>query len=420
MRPTTAPWTSMLDLEAEALLDPTITYDALPSTGAPTTGPQGVFLTGATGFVGAFLLEELLRTTGADVFCLIRADHHDAARLRLADHLQSYELWREEYADRIHPVVGDLTQPRLGLSEEAFDSLAGQIDVIYHSAGSTNALYPYGRLKATNVTGTEEILRLASIGTTKSVQYLSTLALLFTGAHVGVDSLNEDTIPALDPTLKGGYAQSKWVAERMVRSAQERGLPASIYRCVRVTGHSQTGKMNEMHDILPLVLKACVQMGSCPALDVDVTLAPVDYISRAIVHLSRQEGSPGQAFHLLTPRAMPWQELMATVRSFGYGLEELSYPAWRQEVRLRASQSDDKPFYLGLLMVLQAQHYLLYPRPPMDTSHTQAGLAGTDIVCPPAEPSLMGKYIAHWQRVGYFPPPPVDPVDHPEPVSAAP
>ena len=396
----------MLDLEAEALLDPAITFTTAPSASAFTTEPRRVLLTGATGFVGAFLLDELLRTTEADVFCLIRADHLDAARTRLTHNLQKYGLWHEAFSERIRPVVGNLTQPRLGLSETAFSNLARDLDAIYHSAGSTNAIYSYARLKATNVIGTQEILRLAGTTATKAVHYLSTLAVLFLESNEGIDRLYETTAPLYDPGLKGGYAQSKWVADRLVLSAEERGLPASIYRCVRIMGHSHTGTMNEMHDILPVVLKACVQMGKCPALDVDVTMVPVDYVSRAIIHLSRQARSYGRAFHLVTPRAIPWQELMETIRSFGYPLDELSYDQWRHEVRLRASQSSDRRFYMALLMLLHSPHYLFYARPPMDTRYTQAGLADTDIVCPPATPSLIGKYISHWQKVGYFPPPP--------------
>jgi thioester reductase-like protein len=390
-----------LSLEAEAALDPAIQFPAALSKHALT--PQTVFLTGATGFLGAYLLDELLCKTDADIFCLIRADDREVARARLVQHLQKYGLWQEAFAARIHPVVGDLTQPRLGLTEAAFCNLAGHIDVIYHSAGSINALYPYAQLKATNVLGTQEILRLAGLVQTKPVHYLSSMAVFFTDAYVGVDRLRESELPRYHPSLKGGYTQSKWVADRLVLSAQERGLAACIYRCVRVMGHSQTGAMNEMHDILPLVLKGCVQLGKCPVLDVEVTLAPVDYVSQAVVHLSRQARSYGRAFHLLTPRPIPWPQLMATIRSFGYALEEFPYDQWRREVRQQASQGADKHFYTTLLMVLLAPHYLFYRRPLLDTQYTREGLADTAITCPPAEPSLMGKYIAYWQKIGYFP-----------------
>lgn len=392
-----------LDLEAEAVLDPAIQFPVALSK--PVPSPRTVFLTGATGFLGIYLLDELLQRTDADIFCLIRADHLEAARGRLVRHLQRYGLWREAFAGRLCPIVGDVTRPRLGLSEMEHCELAGHIDVIYHSAGSINAVYPYSQLKATNVLGTQEILRLAGRVRTKPVHYVSSMAVFFNDAYVGVERLRESDIPRYHPSLKGGYTQSRWVADRLVLSAQERGLPACIYRCVRVMGHSQTGAMNEMHDVLPLVLKACVQMGKCPVLDVDITLVPVDYVSQAVVHLSRQARSYGRAFHLLTPRPIPWPQLMATIRSFGYALEELPYDQWRREVRQRASQDADKHFYTALLMVLLAPHYLFYRRPPLDTQYTQEGLADTGITCPPAEPSLIGKYIAYWQKGGYFPPP---------------
>ncbi len=392
-----------LGLEGEAVLDPAIRFPIALSKPLPPT--RTVFLTGATGFLGAYLLDELLSRTDADIFCLIRADHLEAARERLVRHLQSCGLWRETFAGRLHPIVGDVARPRLGLTETEICDLAGDIDVIYHSAGSINALYPYSQLKATNVLGTQEILRLAGLVRTKPLHYISSMAVFFNDAYVGVERLRESDVPTYHSSLKGGYTQSKWVADRLVLSAQERGLPACIYRCVRVMGHSQTGAMNEMHDVLPLLLNACVQMGKCPVLDVDVTMAPVDYVSRAVVHLSRQASSYGRAFHLLTPRPIPWPELIATIRSFGYALEEIPYDQWRREVRQRASEGADKHFYTTLLMVLLAPHYLFYRRPPLDTQHTQEGLMDTGITCPPADPSLMGKYIAYWQESGYFPPP---------------
>ena len=136
-----------IDFEAEAQLDRTIQFPHALSQHALT--PTSVFLTGATGFLGAYLLDELLHQTEATVYCLVRASDADTAKQRLVGHLQAYDLWHQALASRIRPVVGDLTQPYLGLSAEQFLHLATQVDVIYHSAGWINTVFPYARLKPT-------------------------------------------------------------------------------------------------------------------------------------------------------------------------------------------------------------------------------------------------------------------------------
>lgn len=129
----------ILDLQREAVLDETI-YPAENST--LSTEPAAIFLTGATGFLGAFLLQELLDRTQADIFCLVRAPHSDQAALRLQENLKTYGLWQAAYYTRIKPILGDLAQPLLGLEASQFDQLAAQMDVIYHNGALLNYVYP--------------------------------------------------------------------------------------------------------------------------------------------------------------------------------------------------------------------------------------------------------------------------------------
>ena len=397
-----------IDFEAEAQLDRTIQFPHALSQHALT--PTSVFLTGATGFLGAYLLDELLHQTEATVYCLVRASDADTAKQRLVGHLQAYDLWHQALASRIRPVVGDLTQPYLGLSAEQFLHLATQVDVIYHSAGWINTVFPYARLKPTNVVGTQEVLRLAGLVATKPVHFMSTLAVLFSEAHADVEVLKESDTPHYHPSLKSGYSKSKWVADRLVAQAQARGLPTCIYRPVRIMGHSRTGAINDMNDILPLVLKGCILLGKYPAFDIDVTLVPVDYVSRAMVHLASQEKSWGRAFHFFHPAPLAWHRLMASLRALGYPLEEVAYDQWWQEIKQRTRQNmaqpaEHKSFFATLLLALIAPHYLLYKRPLLDASYTQEGLAGTDIVCPPFDHALLATYVAYWQKSGYLPMP---------------
>ena len=122
------------DLEAEAVLDPEIQ----PASTGALPRPERVLLTGATGFLGSFVLFELLRHTRTDVYCLVRAANTEEGGKELRKALEAYGLWDEELSSRIVPVVGDLSEPLLGLGPERFEELAGETDAVYHSGASVN------------------------------------------------------------------------------------------------------------------------------------------------------------------------------------------------------------------------------------------------------------------------------------------
>ena len=128
--------------------------------------PKNVLLTGVTGFVGAFLLYELLARTDATVWCLVRAENELKARKRLRKNMEKYDLWDaagefDSSGSRVQVLVGALDKPLLGLSENEFEEMAGVVDSIYHVAAQINGVLPYGRLKAPNVGGTVELIRMA-------------------------------------------------------------------------------------------------------------------------------------------------------------------------------------------------------------------------------------------------------------------
>ncbi len=407
---TTAPAVEDVQIKEDLELDPDIRFSNKLSPHA--LQPKAIFLTGATGFVGAFLIDELMRKTDATVYCLVRGSEDQAEMDRLVTHLRSYDLWHDSYLDRLWPVNGDLTQPRFGLNEGEFTDLAAECDAVYHSAGWLNMAYPYPRIRPVNVNGTREILRFAGRGRTKPLHFLSSMVVFFSDAHTGDPVLTEFDDPLYSPTLKGGYSKSKWVADRLVATAQDRGLPACIYRPVRILGHSQTGAINDLNDILPLLLKGCILFGKYPALDIKVTMVPVDYVTRAMVHLAGVESSWGRAFHFFHPEPIKWSALIDIIRGFGYGLEEVPYEQWIRDLKRRAQNretpADLKSFFATLLMVLTAPHFLFYKRPPLDSTSVRIGLEETGIECPPIDQQLMATYFDYWRKIGYVPAPPRD------------
>jgi thioester reductase-like protein len=387
---------TVAELEAEATLD----VEPRPRRTGPAL--RDVLLTGATGFVGAFLLAELLDRTDARVRCLVRADDEEGALARLRANLGRFGLDAVAADQRVEPVPGDLALPLLGLGADRFNALAAAVDTIYHGGALVKWTYPYVALRAPNVAGTHEVLRLAAAGGAP-VHFVSTVGV-FASAAVAGGCVREDQDLAGTGALAVGYAQTKWVAERMVTKARGLGMPVSIYR-PSIGGDSRTGAFNP-HDHVCLILKGCIQLGAAPDLDHPVQIAPVDFVARAIVELSRRGDPAGGTYHLVNPRAVTWSQLFDHVRSLGYSLDRLPFPEWREELQRRAGGPGGNALF-GLLPLFSGSTLESSRLPVFDCAATLAGLAGTGVDCPPLDDELLGTYFRHFVESGFLEAPPV-------------
>jgi amino acid adenylation domain-containing protein/thioester reductase-like protein len=379
------------DWRAEAALDPAIRPDLAPP--ADAADPAALFLTGASGFLGAFLLHELLERTGAEVHCLVRAP--DAARglRRIRDALSAHGLWRAGYAARVVAVPGDLAAPRLGLADDGFARLAAKVDAVYHAGGLVNFVYPYSLLRAANAAGTVEVLRLASTTRRKPVHFVSTLAVFLGRGSSAADRVGEEDEPGGPAALEDGYGRSKRVAELLVAEARSRGLPACIHRPARISGDSRSGRGNP-GDLLSRLVRGCVQLGSAPDLDVLLDMAPVDFVARAVVHLSRLPDSPGRDFHLMNPARLTWSDLVAEIRRLGHPLRVEPVERWRAAL-LESLAGGEENALEPLLPLLAREHGIPTVRgtPRFDCRRTLQTLSAGGIVFPPADRVLLGAYL---------------------------
>jgi thioester reductase-like protein len=385
------------DLKSEAYLDPTI-YPATKFAGL-LSEPSAILLTGVTGFIGAFLLDELLKQTQADVYCLVRAADVNQAKQRIQKNLESYLIWDENKSSRIIPVVGDIAQPLLGLSHQDFQAIADEIDVIYHCGALVKWTYPYSALKAANVLGTQEIIRLSCQSKVKPLHFISTVGI-FSSLGYGADVVTEEEELENSGTLTGGYAQSKWVAEKLVKIAGSRGVPISIYR-PNTEGDSKTGVFNK-HDHLCKILKGCIQLGSVPMdLNIMVASAPIDYVSQAIIYLSKQNESLGKVFHLVNPQPLQWNEWINEICSLNYSLKQLSYEEWKAELMSQIKSYQDNELY-ALSPIFSDALLEDAKLPTFACKNTLAGLANTSIVCPPIDSKLLKTYFSYFIRSGFL------------------
>lgn len=297
-----------------------------PATaGSNAEPPCAVLLTGATGFLGGYLLRALLRRTSAKVYCLCRPGDGLGAVERLRRNMQGYGSWDPGVESRVEAVEGDVGRPRLGLDEGRYAELSRQIEAIYHAAAGLSWTSPYGALRNVNARGTRELIALACAGRPKPFHFVSSASVCY--STVGPRRVSETD--DLGPYLRGlhlGYAQSKWVAEQLVRQAGERGLPTTIFRPSLITGDRDSGISNTS-DLLSRLLKGVILMGAAPDLDWSVDGCPVDYVADAIVTLAQGCRQPG-VFHLTNPAARHWRECVLWMNLFGYRVQLLPFREW--------------------------------------------------------------------------------------------
>jgi pyochelin synthetase len=396
-----------LDLASEAVLDAEIQLK--DGAVCPVTQPQKIFLTGATGYLGTFLLHELLHQTQTKIYCLVRADTIAAGKARLQQAALAFDLrWDEALGDRIIPILGDLSQPLLGLTQPEFEALATRIDCIYHSGAQVNFTYPYQALKATNVLGTQEVLRLATQQNTKPVHFISTTHVFSVDRNAETPTIWETLPPDLVADLPTGYAQSKWVAEQLVAIARSRGLPVSIYRPSLIVGHQQTGAGNAQ-DLMFRMIKGCFQLGIAPDLDLSFNIVPVDYVSGAIVHLSTKPETLGNTFHMVNPHhiAIQWKQIVQWLQELDYELSIIPYAQWLPALQLHCEDVVDNALHPLLPVFLSIGNSpataLLSHETLFDCQNTLTGLADTMLTCSTIDVHWLRKYLAFFGDRGIVP-----------------
>lgn len=409
-----------VDLVAAARLEEPLPAP-LRATGSTLVPPgeRGVLLTGATGFLGAHLLAELLRAGEAPVRCLVRGRDETDARRRVREALVHHGLLdamlERDLEARCAAVPGDLAAPRFGLGEETFAALAARTAEVYHAGAWVNFTYPYSALAPINVSGTEMALRLAALAEAP-LCFVSSLAVFAAERIAGEEVGWEDSPLERTAGLEGGYPRSKWAAEGRVREARRAGVPVTIVRPGVIGGDSVRGGGNP-RDLLWAFLKGCLQMGAAPDVPYPFDPVPVDFVSRAMVSLARRPETRGGSYHLFHPEAIPWSEVFRAAAARGFEVEILPVNSWLARLeRIEREQPDNAllAFWPLLAPEIEAAREagsgsIAGPVPPrrwrFDDRRARAALAEAGIACPPLAGHLLGLYLDTLVASGFLPAP---------------
>ncbi|MFJ8716859.1 thioester reductase domain-containing protein [Streptomyces violaceus] len=313
---------------------------ALPLGQASSETAPGtdVLLTGATGFLGAFLLHQLVATTPHRVYCVVRGDSEAEGAERLRAAAASYGL-PEPDPERARVVTGDLREVGKVCDDYRDGELIRRVGHVLHCAARVVFTEPYSELREDNVLPTLGLLRWARQHGVREFSFVSSLAA--TGPALGAeDRTLESREQPLDPA-QGGYGVGKWVCERLLERAETDGMRVRVFRPGLILGSTVTGACNPK-DMLWRMLAAGLATGVHPLDDRPMPMAPVDLVSRAVVDLAFTPGAAGRAFHLVAPEGVSAQRLFALLGESGLPTEPLSRADWLSAVVDRARAADNE------------------------------------------------------------------------------
>ncbi|GJJ02613.1 hypothetical protein RugamoR64_31510 [Duganella rhizosphaerae] len=357
---------------------------------APAAGAH-VLLTGANGFVGAFLLRELLASRPeATIYCLVRAATPLAASRRLQQALESYGLWQPRYADRIVALPGDLAAPNLGLDSATQRLLERRVGLIVHNGAAVNHAQPYRALRAANVEATLFLLQLAARAGGARFAFISTTAT-FSPAP-GRNAVDERTCNLDERHVEHtGYAASKWQAEVLVERARKQGLAASIFRLGRVVADSVHGKGRD-DDMVARYLRTCLALGIYIDTPYHETVIPVDAVAAAVCRLCTPASASGN-YHLLGQQAFDWNQLMDWARQERASLRPVPLSAWYAEALRASAENSSLPFAPYLHLFNPAGGGAVAAEVQVDQQATLRVLAELDYAVPAMTAPVLLKYL---------------------------
>lgn len=308
--------------------------------------------------------------------------------------------------------------------------------VVLRSFGKVHWVYPYEKLRPANVLATITALELVATGKPKGMVFVSSTSAIDTDHYVRLsDSLADshrnfrgvpesDNLEGARSSLKSGYGQSKWVSEKLLMEAGQRGLCGHIVRPGYVVGDSKMAgtydhcyftyymtidvfAVTNTDDFIWRMVKGCLQLGLIPDINNTINMVPVDHVAAcaAFAAVAPLPDAPMSVLHV-TARPLPtFNNMLACLSMYGYAVEQCEYLVWRRRLEQHVMEAQDNALFPLLHFVLDDLPTST-KAPELDDSNTHALLKlNNQVTSVTVSDDLMGLYLAWLVEAGFLPPP---------------
>lgn len=378
--------------------------------------PDTVFLTGATGVLGARILRELLQSTSSRVYCLVRGNGPAHCQERIRSFLRVYDetnALESEFLSRVVVLEGDVTQDRFGLTEENYSRLQSKTDLTIHAAANTSLLVKYKRLEPINVQGTGRVIEFCLGTAARCLSYVSTYTVMGDKTFDERVRFRESDYDLGQSFSHMNYQYSKFRAEALVRAARGRGLQWRIFRPGQIYGDSITGayphSATQVSGLFYDLFKTAMETGVMPEAYLHYDVVPVDYVARGIIALSAGAEHCFEVFHLTNPDAKTFAQVMGLLREIGYPIELLPEETYKHRLRSGAITQGGRAYSSTILKAFSLWYFIskvsFYSSAMTDCEYTRSKLETLGVTCAPINRQLIENYVRAGIHQGYFPRP---------------
>ncbi|GAB7353493.1 hypothetical protein MBLNU459_g3943t1 [Dothideomycetes sp. NU459] len=368
---------------------------------SPPGGEAGkiVYLTGATGALG----NALLATFAADVqvtkvYCAIRGTDAEA---RLSKSLNDRGYGAEVFGcDKFVAVPYDMSDPKLGLGEKAYDELAGEVTTVVHNAWKMDFNQQVDNFDHDCIKGTMSLLRFARSGIEKTFAFTSSVA-----TNMGKSAISKtisETPISNDPALalETGYAQSKFIVELLTQTySRTFNSPVRIFRVGQLCGHSTLGAWNKT-EMFPIMIDTGLHhLRAMPTFaSQSVNWLPVDICAGAISTVLASPATHDYTVHnLVNPSAISWYTFLDALETASETeFERVSMGEWVERLQRASEEGADIPgakllgFFEGMAQTEEGES-------TFDTSKT-AALVPRLAACSAMDTELLTLYLCKWRE----------------------
>lgn len=292
---------------------------------------RNIFLTGATGYLGIYVLRALVQTTDCRIHCLLRCRDEDSGYLRLRQMSEEKGLEFALDQDRVRIIPGDLSVERFGLDEAAYAALAQDMDKVLHIAALVSLIAPLSGLYPINVLGSANVIELAATGRRKPIHYMSTI-----GVHCWLP-YGEDAPPIPEATGPDApwrkpeltYEHTKYMAEQLFYRARDLGVKVNIFRSGAITWDSEQPQPFINDDAFVKFFRTCLSAQGYPDSSILISITPVNVVARYIGMIARRDiRGQGQNFHLVSRHSLPGSRIYTWFNELGCRFSPLDFETW--------------------------------------------------------------------------------------------